>query len=145
VGEHSAATGDAALDRADRDVEHRCDLGIVEVGDITQHHRHAEVLRQGQQRSIEQVAVTELLDAITGRGVGSFVAVAYVGALLPVLVAARQQRPAPAPAQLVEAGVGGDAVCPGTERGTTVEAGQPAHHRRSLPPARRRRRRHRCR
>ena len=53
------APGDPGLHGAERQVEHVGDLGVVEVGQVTQDHRHPEVLGQCRQRSIDHQSVDD--------------------------------------------------------------------------------------
>ena len=61
-GEHATTPGDAALHGADGDVERVGDLLVVQVGDVAQHDRDAEVLGHLQQRRLQHVAVEDLVD-----------------------------------------------------------------------------------
>ena len=117
-------------------VEHGGDLGVVEVADVAEHHREAEVLRQPAQgvveahpvghRRVDGVAPASATSARSSSGRAG-------------------DRPAPAPAQLVEAGVRRDPVGPRGEGGPAVEAGQARARWPAAPPGWRRRRRRRCR
>ena len=112
-----APAGDAGLHRADRYPEGLGDLGVVEVGDVTQHDRGAELLRELVERGVDGHAVGDRRHLAIGErvdGLGRDTVVAddvQAGAAL-------------APAQLVERGVRGDPVRPRRELGATVEARQ---------------------
>ena len=121
VGQHRAAAGNAALHCANRNVEHMCDLGVVEVADISQHYRHPEILGEGRERLIECQSITEPIYTYTCIGIHDVI-VAAVGAL-----GEAGERPPSSPSQFVEAGVGGDAIGPGGEAAATVELTESAH------------------
>ena len=118
VGELAAAAGDPRLDRADRDAEDLGDLGVVEVGDVAQHDGGAELLGQ----VVEGVVDGHPVDDGRRRCRSASGSTASGDAL--VVGDDVQRRPALAPAQLVEGGVGGDAVDPRRERRAAVERGR---------------------
>ena len=110
-----AAPGDARAHRAHGHVEHLGDLGVVHALDVAEDHRHPELLGDPGQRTVDGETVGHAgIEA--GRVPGWS------------KVSARRGRAGrrPPPAQLVQAGVGGDAVHPGAGRRPLVEAGQPA-------------------
>ena len=108
------AAGDAGAHRAGGDPERLGDLGVLEVAQVAQHHRGAELLRQAGQRVVDGHPVRDL-----GRAGGT-----VAGRLDDQL---DRRRSAPAPAELVEADVGGDPVHPGREGRAAVEAVQAPH------------------
>ena len=69
VGELAATTGDARLDGADRDVQHLGDLGVVQVGDVAEHHGGAELLGQRLQGVVDRDPVGDGVEAALGHRV----------------------------------------------------------------------------
>src|SRR5687767_1601494 len=61
--QHSPATGDARLDRADRDGERLRDLGVVEVTDVAHDDRNSELLWQLGERGVDGESVDDALDS----------------------------------------------------------------------------------
>ena len=113
-GQRGPATGDPRLHRADRDVEHLGDLGVVEVGDIAEHDRDPQVIRQLVECVVEQEPIGESFGVQVGHRINGLGPVSLVDRV--------QARPALAFAEFVERRIGRDAVGPGAERGATVEA-----------------------
>ena len=93
------------------------DLGVVEVGDVAEHDRHAEVLRQLRRAPRRSPAGRRSRRGATPAS-GSTTSDAGVAAV-DRCASHRRVGPPPPAAQLVEAGVGGDAVHPRAEA-TTV-------------------------
>ena len=116
-GQRGPAPGDAGAHGAGRELEHRGDLGVVEVAHVAEHDGDAEVLRQLGEGGVEAQPIGD-------RGV-------HGGAGSARSARSSSGRPEagspPAAAQLVEAGVGVDAVGPRRERRAAVEAGEAAH------------------
>ncbi len=119
LGELGATAGDPRLHGAERDRQHLGDLGVVEVGDVAQHDGSAELLGQVVEGVVDGHPQSGRLDAPLGERVDD---------LGPRLVVGDdvRRRPPAAAAQLVEGGVGGDAVDPRGERRAPVEAGEAA-------------------
>ncbi len=122
-GRHLRATAcDPALHSADRHVEDFGNLGVVEVGNIAQDHGYPKVLWQVSERGIEFETVGHMVDAQIAVGVDR---------LRPVVAALTistcELWAAAAATQFVEAGIGRDAVHPGSEGGTPVETSESAH------------------
>lgn len=115
-GQLGAAAGDARPDGAGRDPQAVGDLRVVQITQDAQHHRDAKLLGQAGQRIVDCQAVGERFDGGAGPGAD----VSRVGGV-EILGKARGGAPLPSP-QLVEACVGGDAVGPGGEGGSAVEA-----------------------
>jgi len=118
-GERRSPARDTRLDRADRDVERFGDLGIVEVSDVAEYDRGAEIVGEFGDSSVEHETVAELVHGSVGIDVG------LLGG--PVVVDADELWLTAALAEFVECRVGGDPVRPGPERRTTVESGQVAN------------------
>ncbi len=119
MGEECTSTGDAGADGARWDVEGLGDLGVVQVAEVSQHDRSAEVVRQGRQRCIHSELIGDSLGSGGGRHRGR----------RPVVVGQARIGPAPAPAQLVEAGIRGHAVHPCCKGCAAIEPGEPSHYR----------------
>jgi hypothetical protein len=116
AGKSGPATRDPRSDRTGRDVEYRRDLGVVEAGEVPQHDRRPELLRQPLEGGVDVDPVGHIVvDARWAAARG--------------LLELRQTgiRPATPPAELVEAGVRRHPIRPRAERGSTVEPGQAAH------------------
>jgi hypothetical protein len=113
VGESSSAAGDSGAYGSDRNVENGGDLFVVEVGNVTEHEGHAVFLGESSESSFDQFSV---LERVTG-SFGSRIGQVFVHSLD---VAQRLRAPS-ASTQLVEGGVGGDAVGPRGERRASVE------------------------
>ena len=112
VASKRAAPGDAGADGARWDVEHLGDLRVVEVEQVAQHHRHPEVGGERGQRGIDVEPLAGCgVEVGTGRRMVDGGDVDRVGAAF-------------LSAQLVEGGVGDDAVHPGGEGRAPVEAGR---------------------
>ncbi len=115
-GERSATARDPRFDGADRDVQCRCDLGVVEVGDITEDHRDSQVVGQSIECVVEDESIGKRIGVAIGGRVDEFGPV--------VLVDGVERGAALSFAEFIERRVGGDAVGPGAERRTAVEARQ---------------------
>ena len=135
VGELPATAGDARSHGARGHVEDAGDLGVVEVAHVAQHDGDPEVVGKARERGVDVEPLPGRLDGVVvpgvdgaerrppavEPGVGSRVAAATTGVGAVGAVVAQGQRTAPAPSQLVQAGVRGDPVRPRAERGPAVE------------------------
>ena len=117
-GRQSASTtGDAGPHGTGRDVEHFADLGVVHTQLLTQDDHDPELVRELRQRRVDGEPIDHAVIGTTVIGRGPLeLGKAGVGAAGP-------------PTELVEAGIGGDPVRPGTETGPTVEAIEPPDDR----------------
>ena len=62
-GEHGAASGNAAFYGANRYSKNFGDFRVVEIADIAQHHRDAEIFGKRRQGGVDQQVVTDGVDA----------------------------------------------------------------------------------
>ena len=115
VGEQSTAPGDTGSHRADRDVQDGCDALVVEIGDVTKDHGHAEVVGQFGQCPLHQFAVLESEQGSFGPRVGFWCSTGRFGRVETRLGSSASS------SEFVEGGVGRDAICPRGERRPTVE------------------------
>lgn len=118
VSQDSATAGDSRLDRPDGDLQNGGDLRVIEVGDVAEDHRGAELLGDLSECLVDGYTVADGIDPPFGGRIDD------LGCGL--MIEGVQRRTTLPFTNLVECGVGGDAVGPGSERGATVEPGQAA-------------------
>ena len=117
LGEGGATPRDAGFHRSDGDFECLGDLGVVEVGHVTEHDRSPEIVGEVGEGLVEQQPIADVVD---------IVGCALVGELDRVVIVV-EPRSSIAFSEFVEGGVGGDSIGPGTERRSAVEARKVTH------------------
>jgi hypothetical protein len=110
-------TGDARLDRTDREIEGGRDLGVVQIADITHHDGSLELLRQAGQGGIDRDPVGDAVDLALCESIDGLAD----GPDVVLVVDDPELWPSLAFAQFVERSVGGDPVHPGAERRSAVK------------------------
>lgn len=123
VGQAGPAPRDARTHGTGCQIQDFGDLGVVEAGEIAQHDRHAELLREQRQAQIDVDRGGNGVGRIAGLGSPEW---GLCGGL--VLGQPGVGSPAATP-EFVEARVGGHSVRPGGELGPSVEAGEPSDDR----------------
>ncbi len=121
-GQGGPPSGDPAANGTGREVEHSGDLGVVEIGDVTKHDRKTVLVAERAQSGVERQMIADGVDSSAAGRIG------VLDVMVVDLVGRGEHTAALAAAQLVEAGVGGDAVGPRAERRTPVETGEVAHN-----------------
>jgi hypothetical protein len=119
VGEQGSTPSDAGTNRADGDIEDGGDALVIEVGHVTQDDCHPELVGKSGESPLDDLAVLEGAHRVVG------VTIDRIGPTVGFGEA--RLGSSPSSPQFVECCVGGDAIGPGGESRTSVEAGKSAN------------------